>query len=208
MPVTPKAAAETVNVPDFFPRAIPFDLTLATCGFEDFHVTLVSTAVLPSLYVPVAVNFTKVPLAIVGLAGVIAIDCNATLETVRVVDWVTEPNDAPIVVFPVAKLFTKPLALMDATDRLDELQSTNVVMSSELLSLKVPIAVNCFVAPAGMDEFSGAIARETKVALVTVTDAVPVIDPDVAVTVAVPAATPVPNPEESIVRMPDAPEDH
>ena len=77
-----------------------------------------------------------------------------------------------------------------------------------LLSLKVPIAVNCFVAPVGMVEFGGAIASETKVALVTVIDAVPVIEPDVAFSVAVPAATAVTSPEESTVRVPGALEDH
>jgi hypothetical protein len=97
---------------------------------------------------------------------------------------------------------------MDAIDRFDELQSTNEVMSCVLLSLKVPVAVNCFVAPVGMVEFSGAIVNETSVALVTVIDAVPVIEPDVALSVALPAATAVTTPEESTVRTPGALEDH
>ncbi len=109
MPVTPNAVAETVKVPAFFPRAIPLERTLASCGFEDFHAMLDNTATLPSLYVPVAVNFTKVPFAIVGLAGVIAIDCKPTVETVSTVDWTTEPNDASKVVFPVVKLLTRQL---------------------------------------------------------------------------------------------------
>lgn len=81
------------------------------------------------MYVPVAVNFTKVPFAIVGLAGVTAIDCRAIVDTVSAVDWTTEPNDACIVVLPAVKLLTSPAALIDAVDRLDELQSTSVVMS-------------------------------------------------------------------------------
>ena len=76
-----------------------------------------------------AVNFTKVPFAIVGLAGVMAIDCRPTVETVSAVDWTTEPNDACMVVLPVVKLLTTPAALMDAVEVLDELQSTNVVKS-------------------------------------------------------------------------------
>jgi hypothetical protein len=47
--------------------------------------------------------------------------------------------------------------------------------------------------------FKGAIANDTKFALVTVTEAVPDMLPEVAVTVLVPAATAAPNPFESTI---------
>jgi len=49
VPVTPNAVAEIVGVPAFFPCTIPEERTFANCGFEDFQVTFVRVAVLPSL---------------------------------------------------------------------------------------------------------------------------------------------------------------
>ena len=65
-------------------------------------------AVLRSLKVPVTVNFTDVPLAIVGLLGVMAIETRCEIETVKPVDPLTEPNVAVTVVTPVAALVTNP----------------------------------------------------------------------------------------------------
>ena len=64
-----------------------------------------------------------------------------------------------------------------------------------LLSLNFPVAVNCLVAPMGMLEFAGVTVIETNVAAVTVTDAVPLMPPELAVTVIVPAAIAVATPE-------------
>ncbi len=65
-------------------------------------------AVLASLNVPVTVNFRDVPLAIVGLLGVMAIDTRCAVETVKSVEPLTEPKSAVIVVVPVATLITTP----------------------------------------------------------------------------------------------------
>ena len=59
-----------------------------------------------------------------------------------------------------------------------------------------------------MEELLGAISRETRVTLVTVTEAVPAMLPEVAVTVEVPGATPRPRPLASTVSMLVALEDH
>ena len=64
-----------------------------------------------------------------------------------------------------------------------------------LLSLNFPVAVNCLVAPIGMLEFAGVTAMETSVVALTVTDAVPLMPPELAVTVIVPAAIAVATPE-------------
>jgi len=75
---------------------------------------------------------------------------------------------------------------MAATDGLAEPQSTDAVMSCVLLSLKVPVAVNCFVVPIAIPELLGVTAMETRVAAVTVSEAVPLTDPEDAVMVTVP----------------------
>jgi len=49
-----------------------------------------------------------VPLAIVGLAGVIAIDTRCTFATVRLVDPLTAPRVAVIVADPMATLLARP----------------------------------------------------------------------------------------------------
>ena len=64
-----------VLVPDPTPLAIPAPVMVATAGFDELQLTvLVRFWVLPSLYVPVAVNGCVVPVTIDGLAGVTAID--------------------------------------------------------------------------------------------------------------------------------------
>ena len=85
---------------------------------------------------------------------------------------------------------------MVAVDGVEEVQTTLDVMFCVEASLKVPVAVNCFVVPTAMLEFAGVTAIETSVAPVTVRDAVPLTDPDVAVMVAVPVPTPVTRPVE------------
>jgi len=61
-------------------------------------------------------------------------------------------------------------------------------------SLKVPVALNCLVVPTAMLEFAGVTAIESRVAPVTVNDAVPLTEPEVAVMVAVPVPVLVANP--------------
>ena len=61
------------------------------------------------------------------------------------------------------------------------------------------MAVNCLAAPGGMKELEGATSRETRIALLTVTEAVAEMMPEVAVTVEEPAATASPSPFESTV---------
>jgi hypothetical protein len=163
---------------------------------------------LPSLNVPVAVNFKEVPAAICVLAGTTVMLANLTLETVNPVEPLTEPKAAEILLVPAATLVTSPLLLIVAAVAVDELQSTDVVMSCVLLSLKVPVAVNCLVAPMGMVELTGETATETTVALVTVTPAVPLIPAELAVTVALPTATPVASPDASTLSKLCGDEDH
>lgn len=76
-----------------------------------------------------------------------------------------------------------------------------------LLSLKVPVALNCLLVPTAMLEFAGATAIDTSVAPVTVSVALPVTDPEVAEMVATPAAKPLAIPKESTEAVPVAEDD-
>ena len=153
-------------------------------------------------------NFKEVPAAICALAGVTVMLANFTLETVKPVEPLTEPKAAEIVLVPAARLVASPLLLIVTEAGVEELQSTEAVMSCVVLSLKVPVAVNCLVAPMGIVELAGETASETKVAFVTVTAAVPLIPAEFAATVTLPAATPVASPDEFTVSKFCAEEDH
>jgi len=67
-------------------------------------------------------------------------------------------------------------------------------MSCVLLSLNVPVDVYCLVVPTAMLAFVGVTAMETRVAPETVSDAVPLTEPEAAVMVALPVPTPVASP--------------
>ncbi len=209
VPLMPEELAVIVAVPPFLALAMPEDRTFATLGFEDFHDTPTRLlAVLPSLKVPLAVNFTCVPVFTRGLAGLIVIDTRCAVETVSSVDPFTEPNDAEIVVVPVALLEASPCAAMLATAGLEELHTTVDVMSCVEASLNVPVAENCFVVPTAMLGVAGVTLRDTNVAAETVSDALPLTEPEVAVIVAVPPPTPLTRPVELTVATEVAEELH
>ena len=79
-PLIEPEVAEIVALPTPAPVANPVPLIVATAVLDEPQLTeLVRFCVLPSLYVPVAVNCCVVPLAIEGFAGVTAIDTNDAL---------------------------------------------------------------------------------------------------------------------------------
>ena len=117
------------------------------------------------------------------------------------------PKAALMVVLPLATLDARPEALIVAAAGVEDVQTTDAEMSCVLLSLKVPVAVNCFVELVDIVEFAGITAMDTKVAAVTVRDAVPLTDPDVAVIVVVPVPTLVASPVVSMVATEFADED-
>jgi hypothetical protein len=61
-------------------------------------------------------------------------------------------------------LVAKPALLMVAAPAFDELQITDAEMSWMLLSLNVPVAMNCLVVPMLIVEFAGVTPIETKTA--------------------------------------------
>src|SRR5215467_1839182 len=104
-------AALICDVPCATPVARPPALSVATAALEVDQVTdPVTFCVLASVYVPVAVNWRVAPLAMVGLAGVSAIDTSAAGPTVSVVLPVMAPEVALICAVPCAAPLASPLA--------------------------------------------------------------------------------------------------
>ena len=155
--------------------------------------------VLPSVKVPIAVSFNEVCTAIRGLVGKIAIETSFTFETVRAVEPLTESSTAVMVLVPAARLVANPLLLMVVTLGFEELHRTDAVMSWVVLSLNVPIAVNCFVLPMGIVELLGVTAIETILAAVTLREALPTTLPDAALTVVLPVPIEVARPLASML---------
>ena len=96
------------------------------------------------------------------MAGVTAIDCNVAAVTVSTVEPVMLPSFALIVLVPVATPVARPPLVIVATEVVAEAQVTCDVRFCVLLSLKVPVAVNCTVLVAITDGFTGVTAIETR----------------------------------------------
>jgi hypothetical protein len=117
-----------VAVPGEMPVAMPLPFTAATPVADDVQKTpAVSTCELLSLYVPVAVNCCVAPGRMEAFAGVTTIDTSVGTITVSVVEAVTDPEPAPIVVLPCASEVARPEAAMVATAVDEEVQVTDVV---------------------------------------------------------------------------------
>jgi len=132
--------AVTVAVPTPMLCASPALLIVAVETVSDDHVAvLVRSCLLPSVNVPVTVNGCVVPSAMEGLAGVIARDTSTAVVTVRVVEPVTDPDVALMVVVPCPRLLANPwLAeslLIVATAEASELHCDVLVMFCVLPSL-------------------------------------------------------------------------
>jgi hypothetical protein len=99
-------------------------------GWLDFHeIPLRLKATLPSLNVPLAVNFMDVWTEILGLTGVTVIETKCAVDIVSGVEPLTDPKVALMVVLPAATLATRPCALMVALAAVDEVHVTVEVMS-------------------------------------------------------------------------------
>jgi hypothetical protein len=129
-PLTVPELAATVVVPTPVPVARPPLEIVATPCDEELHVTvLVRSCVLPSVYVPVAVNWLLLPKIMVGIAGVTVIESNAAALTVYVVEPLIPPELAVMIVCPAEALLAKPVLLRVAMLGLEEIQVVVLVMS-------------------------------------------------------------------------------
>ena len=125
-----------------------------------------------------------------------------------VVDPLTDPDAAVMVVVPPAMLVARPDVLIVAIAMFDDVQTALLVTSLTLLSLNVPVALNCCVPPTRIDALAGVTAMEASVAGPTTKIVEPVIRPDVALIVVVPWLTPVARPAGLIVATPSVVELH
>jgi hypothetical protein len=143
-------------------------------------------------------NCWVVPLAMLGLVGVIAMETSVAVVMVSVADPEMLPDVALIVVEPAATDVASPLdpaaLLIVATLVLEEFQVTAPVKSCVDPSEYIPVAMNCWVVPLAMLGLDGVIATEFSIAGVMVSAANPEIRPAVAVTVVEPVATDVASP--------------
>ena len=136
------------------------------------------------------------------------IDCNVAVVTVSTVEPTTDPDVAVIVLLPGANVEANPPALIVAVAVVPETHVTEAVRFCVLLSLYVPIAVNCCVRPLAIDGLAGVTAIDCNVAAVTVSTVEPTTDPDVALTVLVPTATAVANPPAVMLAVATVPVAH
>jgi len=89
----------------------------------------------------------------------------AAAVAIKDVEPFTVPESALIVVVPAVTAVAIPELLMVATAVLDEDQVAVLVRSCILLSLKVPVALNCCPFPTVMDGLAGVTCIETRVGL-------------------------------------------
>lgn len=167
---------------------------VATVGSEELHSTdAVMSWVLLSLNVPVAVNCFVVPMAMLELLGVTAMDTRVAAVTVSEAVPLTDPEVAVMVTEPVPVLVARPDALIDATLTFDDDHVTDV-SCCVLPSLKKPVATNCWSVPRAIEGDAGVTEIETMLAATTVSVAVSLKDPIVAVMVTVPGPAVVARP--------------
>jgi hypothetical protein len=200
--VTPLNAAVICDVPTPMPVAKPAELIVATPVVPDTHVAcVVRFCVLVSEYVPVAVNCCVSPLAIDGLTGVTAIDTSVAAVTVNVSAGLVTPFSAAVICdVPTPAPVAMPAEVIVATDAVADTQLAWLVRSCVLVSVYVPVAVNCFVVPLAIDGLTGVTAIDTSVGPTTVSVSGGLVTPlNAAVICDVPIATPLARPAELIV---------
>jgi len=119
-----------VAVPAEKAVARPLLLIVATDISVELQMTcVVILKLVPSEYVPVAVNCRVAPIDMLGLAGVINMEERVAEFTVRVVLPDILPEVAVMVALPATTAVAWPLLLMVATDAFDELQLACGVIS-------------------------------------------------------------------------------
>ncbi len=156
----------------------------------------------PSEYLPVAVNCCVAPASTEGFEGVTLIEVNAGGVTVSTVEPLMEFWAAAIVVVPTEFAAANPKLLIVAAAELDDDQSTWLLRSCVLLSEYLPVAVNCCVVPTASDGFAGLTVMEVSTGAITFNNVDPLIAFKAALIEVEPTATPLARPEAVIVAAP------
>jgi hypothetical protein len=198
LPMILPEVAVMVTVPAAMLATRPGLFSLATNISDVCQITCeVISRLVPSEYVPVAVNCWLRPTGMLGLTGATAMEDKVAELTVRTVLPETVPEVAVTVVAPAVRAVARPMLLTVATDVFEEFQVTCVVISRLVPSEYKPVAVNCWVTPAGILGIlgvTGITSIEIKVPEFTVRIVLAETVPKVAVMVAVPPETAVARP--------------
>jgi uncharacterized protein (DUF736 family) len=125
-------------------------------------------------------------------------DCSIAAVTVSVALAVTAFPAADTVTVPGFRVVTKPVEFTVATV-VSDVDQVAVVSALEVPSEKVPVAVNCCVSPAAIDDPWGDTVMDCRIAAVTVSAAFPVTALELADTVTAPGFRVVTNPVELTV---------
>ena len=153
-----------------------------------------TSCVVASLKVPVAVNCWVVPTPIVGLIGDIATDTNVPLPITSEAVPLRPDSDAVMVTVPARFPCAIPLERTDANCGFEDFHDTPTRIATVLPSLYLPLAVNFTEVPLAICALAGLTVIEVSLAGDTVSPVEPLIPPDVAEIVAFPAATLVTKP--------------
>ena len=153
-----------------------------------------TSCVVASLNVPVAVNCWVVPTPIVGLMGEMATDTKVPLPiTSEAVPLIPE-SDAVMVTVPARFPWAMPLERTDANCGFEDFHDTPTKVATVLPSLYLPLAVNFIEVPLAMCALGGFTVIEVSFAVETVKPVEPLTAPELAEIVALPAAALVTNP--------------
>jgi hypothetical protein len=94
----------------------------------------------------VTVNCNEVPLGTIAAEGVTVIESKDVAASIIIVEAETPPAFAVMIAVPeLASAVARPPAAICAIERLLDPQTTLEVMFWIVLSVKVPMAVNCWV---------------------------------------------------------------
>jgi hypothetical protein len=181
------STAEIVVAPS--PKVVkrPLAFTDPAPGFEeDQDAELDRFAVVASEYVPVRVNCWVRLVPMEMFDGVRVAEVRTGAVTVKVAAALNAPDTAPIVATPWPAPVASPAGLIVATPGADELHCTNEVRSCVERSLRVPVALNCWVLPFGIDVLAGAIEIDCSTGAVTVRVVDPLTVPEAAVMLVAP----------------------
>lgn len=194
---------EEVTPPVFAPMAVlptplvvarpaPFGplAMVATLEEDELQCVLsVTSWVVASLNVPVAVNCCGLPSATEGAAGVMAIELSVPLLTVRTVVPLIPEALAVMVAVPSFLPLATPVERIEAICGFDDFHDKPLRFDVVLLSLKVPMAVSLINVCCWILGLAGLMAMLTRFTTETVRPVEPLTEPTVALIVVVPAAT-------------------
>jgi phage terminase large subunit-like protein len=203
VPFFPSLVAVSVALPAATAVTRPLADTVATAGALLAQVTTRPVKTLPAESFVVAASCTVPPIWRLAEFGLTATDATGGIVTVTVAVPLFPPLVAVSVAVPAATPVTNPLPFTLATPGALLAQVTTRPVST-LPAESVAVAVSCTVPPTRILGAAGVTATAATGMIVTVIEAVPLLPSLVAVSVALPAATPVTSPLAETLATPGA----